>query len=110
MATHPQVPVLEAPVRQRIEWGVGWRCEQNFWDLGHMSHAMARAGEKKGTGLHWRERQLSKAKTPRGWERISGGRGLDGSLEELEGSFDSKVQCPVALSKCAPFVLRVVDF
>lgn len=44
---------------------------QNFWDLGHMSHAMARAGEKKGTGLHWKERQLSKVKTPWGREGIS---------------------------------------
>lgn len=71
MATHPQVPVLEAPVRQTIECVCVCARVQNFWDLGHMSHAMARAGEKKGTGLHWKERQLSKVKTPWGREGIS---------------------------------------
>lgn len=58
----------------RLQFGIGWgggRCEQNFWDLGHMSHAMARAGEKKDIRMHWRERELSKAKTPWGRKGIS---------------------------------------
>lgn len=61
---------------------------------------MARAGEKKGTGLQWSEGQLSKEGPP-GSPRIGTkrrkGPGLEGFPEAQEESFISMAQCPVQM-------------
>lgn len=75
-----QILAQEAPVGQRIELGEEGRAI-GIWGTGHM--AMARVGEKKGTGLQWSEGQLSKEGPP-GSPRIGTkrrkGPGLEGFL------------------------------
>lgn len=57
-STHPQVPpAWEASAGQRMGPGEVGRAA-GIWGTGCM--AMTRAGEKKGTGLHWSKGQPGK--------------------------------------------------
>lgn len=104
--THPQIPAWGAPDGQRMELQEVDRAP-GIWGTGHM--AMARAGEKKGTGLQWSEGQLSK-------ERPLGGPGIGIQGRKgpgLGGPWRHKKKAsppwPSALSKRAAFMLRVLD-